>query len=374
MEESNRYYLFNPDYFTKANLIKDKDKIKNEIEELCSDEYLFWLEKIPPIVIEFFSYEELIIMASSNGSIRCTEYLTKLFNKQIKSFNTYYSMLNEACKKNYTEYVRWILNDFIIEDKSEPISWIKYNFEILFSHIFYNNNIVLFKEFEKKYYFLDYINNNKILLLSKLCKRKNTIGLIKYFFSNNNFNNNQIIKEIFNKIMFYDYDVFKIIYEKIKIELDNNDKEKFLQNNFIILKIIMEFENEPVFNTKLAELLIHRLFRYNTCKNIITYKNKLFDRYNEYHDENFKKVFKYLYWKVKPSLEDKIILYNSVCFRNNFRFGQYVSEYLIDDGLVIESFKEPYYDYYMYKKRIRDRLEYNKYNRNNNYQKDSLFI
>jgi hypothetical protein len=28
----------------------------------------------------------------------------------------------------------------------------------------------------------------------------------------------------------------------------------------------------------------------------------------------------------------------------------------------------------MYKKRIRDRLEYNKYRINNNYQKDTLFI
>ena len=374
MDESNRYYLFDPKYLTKINLIKDKDKIKKEIEELCSDEYLFWLEKVPPIMIEFFSCEELIIMASSNGSIKCTEYLVKLFNKQIKSFNIYYSMIDKACEKNYTEYVRWILNDFIIEDKSEPISWIKYNFEILFSKIFFNNNIELFKEFEKKYYFLDYINNNKILLLSKLCKRKNSIGLIKYFFSNYNFNNNQIIKEIFISIIFYDYDLFKIIYEKVKTELDNNHKEKFLQNNFLILKIIMEFENEPEFDKDLAELLIYRLIGYNTCSNLEINKTKILDRYNEYHDENFKKVFKYLYWKLDPTFQDKISLYKFVCFRNTFRFGQYVSEYLIDDGLEIESYKEPYYDYYMYKKRIRDRLEYNKYRRNNNYQKDSLFI
>lgn len=374
MEESNRYYLFDLEYLTKTNLIKDKEKIKNEIEELCSDEYLFWLEKISPIVIEIFSYEELIIMASSNGSIKCTEYLTKLFNKQIKSFNTYYSMITKACEKNYTEYVRWMLNDFIVEDKSEPISWIKYNFEILFSKIFLNNNIGLFKEFEKKYYFLDYINNNKILLLSKLCKRKNSIGLIKYFFSNYNFTNNQIIKEIFISIMFYDYDVFKIIYEKVKTELDNNHKEKFLQNNFLILKIIMEFENEPEFDKDLAELLIYKLISYNTCPNLQINKTKIFGKYNEYHDENFKKVFRYLYWKVKPTFEDKRALYKCVCFRNTFRFGQYVIEYLIDDGLEIESFKEPYYDYYMYKKRISDRLEYNKYRINNNYQKDTLFI
>ena len=176
--------------------------------------------------------------------------------------------------------------------------------------------------------------------------------------------------------MFYDYDVFKYIYEKVKLELDNNDKEKFLENNFIILKIIMEFENEPVFNKDLAELLVHRLFRFNTCRNIQTYKNKIYDRYNEYYDENFKKVFKYLYWKINPTGDDKKILFNSVCLRSNFRFGQFVCEYLIDDGLEIESYKEPYWDYYMYKKRIRDRLDYNnsKYNGNNICKQDSLFI
>ena len=139
----------------------------------------------------------------------------------------------------------------------------------------------------------------------------------------------------------------------------------------------MEFENEPEFDKDLAELLIYRLIGYNTCSNLQNNKTKIFDKYNEYHDDNFKKVFRYLYWKLNPTFQDKISLYNFVSFRNTFRFGQYVSEYLIDDGLEIESFKEPYYDYYMYKKRIRDRLElnkYNKYSKNNIYQKDTLFI
>ncbi len=375
MEESNESNIFNPDYFTKNNLGKNKNKIKEEIQELCSDEYLYWLEKVPPIIFEIFSFEELLQMASSNGSIRCTEYLVKLFNKKIQNIdNCYFIILDKGCMKNYTQYVKWILNDLVIEDKctNQRNSLTS----SIFSHIFVNNNIELFKEFEKKNYFLNYISNNKIKLFEFLCKRKNSIEFVKYFYSNYSLTNSQIILNIFNTIMFYDYDVFKYIYEKVKLELHNNDKEKFLENNFIILKIIMEFENEPVFNKDLAELLVHRLFRFNTCRNIQTYKNKIYDRYNEYHDENFKKVFKYLYWKINPTGDDKKILFNSVCLRSNFRFGQFVCEYLIDDGLEIESYKEPYWDYYMYKKRIRDRLDYNnsKYNVNNICKQDSLFI
>ncbi len=379
MEESDKSYLFNLDYFTKSNLVKNKNKIKEEIQELCCDEYLYWLEKVPPIIFEIFSFEELVTMASSNGSILCTKYFIKRFDKKINKilYTWCFAILEQGCKGNYNQYVKWILNDLItndlitednagISDKIE-VYWHNSYFERLFSYLFVNNNIELFKEFEKKKYFLDYILRNKIALFEVLCKRKNSIEFVKYFLSNYNFINKQIILNIFNRTIFYDYDVFKYIYEKVKPELDNNNIEKFLENNFIILKIIMEFENEPVFNKDLAELLIHRLFGFNTCRNIQTYKNKIYDRYNEYHDENFKNVFKYLYWKLEPDSEDKKLIYNSVRFRKNFRFGQFVCEYLIDDGLVIESYKEPYWDYYIYKKRIQDKLDWYNYNESINF-------
>lgn len=205
-----------------------------------------------------------------------------------------------------------------------------------------------------------------------MCEIKNTFELVKYFLNSYNFDNMQIIKHIFTQILFFNYEIFELIYQKVKLNLTVKDKEKFLNNNYLILKILMVFKDDPVYCKDIVEMQLHGLIRYSTCSSGKSFKERVF---NDYHDTNFKNVFKYLYYKFEPTVQDIKSLYNFVIGIYYFKYKSYVCEFLIDNGLEIESYKEPYYDYYMYKKRIRDRLEYKKFDYDKNYNKEKkLFI
>jgi len=365
MEVKENFFLASFDISTL-----NKNIIKEEIKELCSDEYFYWFEQLPLSILNKIKLDELLMMAALNGSIKCTEYLLKVYKIECLILYQFYSIIVKGSKNNHTRYVLWALKNLKSENQTtEKKRNIEYECDEIFNSVILNNNLVLFKEFEKKDFLKKYIEDKKYELLKQMCERKNTFELLKYFLTFYDFENIQIIKKVFIQILFFNYDIFELIYEKVKLNLKVKDKEKFLHNNYLILKILMVFKDDPVYTKDMAEMQLHRLISFSTCSSGKSYKERVF---NDYHDTNFKNVFRYLYFKFELTLQDKKSLYNRVVSINYFRYKSYLCEFLIDDGLEIESYKEPYYDYYMYKKRIRERLEYNKYN--NIYEKDSLSI
>ncbi len=329
----------------------DENETANKLEELSCDEYLYWLKQIPKKYKHKY-INKLFKEAATNGAIKTTKYLIKISNKTI-SFDIYKEMINKSIEASQVKYLRWLLNEIIPNNFFE-----KYNNFWSWSDCMHNyvvkNNFEIFLELESKIK-MDYEHTIHWAILFSRHE------FINYIIDNKKYDYNKLLETLRN-VEFKNVKIFLKLYEIVKEDLTEYDLKNILYHceSIGVLRFFEQFKFFKAINIK--EMLISKISR--------TVHNK-----TEYARDLSKNIFDYLFFKFKDvwSIQDLTDIFQVVNGRCHYILKKYFAERLIDAGVVVDNYKEEYYDYYLIKKRINNKLKYN-YNFDNFDENNNFFI
>ncbi len=332
-------YIYNPAILLGGGG-KNFEIFNNELKDLCCDEYLFYLEQIPDILLKKVDINTLFLHSAKNDSVLCKKYLSEHFLAENKFINRIEEIFNEAKRNKSYKFVEYILLNYANKLKITSSKILSHSYK-MFTFIVSKCDIESIK--------------NEILILVLNC------GLIfhcKYMYKNYKYSIEEI-KEIFFKHKCLHYDCYKwilnILGDNIDIEKKNELIITLAQKAFIDYRIIKYIPN-------ISESLLEKQLKH--VVNLIRLAKQSHEgkKYEETH-KIYKDSFEYYYLRLKKLVNKESIelihshVYNNLSFRKT-KISIEVCEFLIDNGYVIDDFKMKYYDYYIYKKTIEERANY----------------
>lgn len=343
-------------------------EILESLMDLCCDEYYYHLKFIPANFMKK-SIAGMFVECAKNNSVICFEYLNSLRLVENNKLLTNYSIIENAIIYNSFKFIEHLIIKYINKNK------------YLFDSSYFNCSII------NENHIMLAINKNNIdvckLLLSythlrnKLLKPNYLIDIFKIKFFENNLDICKFILEYEPEILLKNHDWLKHIfgfegiqiYSKIYDNIDTYkwfyflNKKKLDETNFSELYLnkiltvsfisvkIKNFISEQ-YDCETIELTpMFKTSIYASLNTLLS--NSLSNIYNYNISKLIFELFKYFYDKLKEFgiQVDLIKHYNDIKDIKNTLVKNIIYVF-IEDGLVIDNFKDLCYDYYMMKKRF----------------------
>lgn len=338
-------YIIPSEYVSKGY----QGKIIECVKELCCDEYMEYLKMIPK---QFIISNESILLneCARNNSKLATEYIWDINKKEITCSHLY-NLLAHATNLNYNyqlkeEYINWLLDMKQFEDLEVKIddnvlnNCLELNNLKLFLKVYYTINYseqCIMEVFETAFSF------NKIKFVEIIYE----ILLIKY--KNNNKMRDELIT-ILSKDEYYNFECFIWLYEKIKDQVTNELLKKIYINNFNYVDKMIFIESKINLDSmEINKALKKYLFISNSIGNP-----------NEHDSNKLLNSFIHLYYKANLDSIQTKNFFEKFYDKNNvrYKYNRYISiknicHFLIDEGVIIDDFRNQAYDYYSLKEQIK---------------------
>ncbi len=316
--------------------------IQNNLLDLCHDEYIIYWDFVPKELIIGNGYI-LINECAKNNSFSCLKYLIERGISLSLVHKNIWSLLTWAITSNSNKFLREFKKDNYLgcELKKIPST----NCQIIVK----TKNIEGFKIFFDDYQYMPELSE----YFFQIAYENDNFEILQYLYEKYNFNLS-VLNRTFNfQRYIFDAKSFIWLFEKIKYNLNNQEIIQILSNKSLCKEILEYIEKINIFNDN--ELISI----YLKC-----FENLLYSiQNNPARNENCllikEHTFYYLYEKLRKDISNdyRKEIFNKLKYSRTQSFVQ-ICKFLIEEGIVIEDFRELYYDYYNYIKTIRERAEY----------------
>lgn len=348
-----------PSYLFKN--ISDISTIKQDLYDLCCDEYYRYFDIIDDKIIFIMKYD-LLISCGYSGSIDAFEYLKNRFkinisnNLLIDDKDNY--ILKKILKYNLkTEFYRYIIQNYELNiiDLLEIFPKIYFNKDIDFiielhnkidhyisihglEHIEneYNKNITL--QFSNSL-----IHNQIYIILFLICKVKNKIFLNSETFKNILNNKFSYYENIYNLNDFNNTLDIIILYFNNFINSNTFNNAKYLIYN---KNIYSHLQNYGIYFEQ--KILINHLYY---LKNVAVRRNKISKKI-------INSIINTICW-IYCNIVNKNDINHKLLLIDNFKLNN-INQCIIDNNpnINLDYSKTIYYEYYIYKKVCENRKKY----------------